>query len=290
MRFRSFRRGDQTGLAIVRTTQLIGMMSDEPRFPGELYDLIVAGPAALAEAYSALERGHEIDPTAIRCLPVLPKPPKIVCVGLNYRDHAAESGFVPPPYPTLFARFSTSLIGHEEPLVRPKVSQALDFEGELAVIVGRRGRQITQDEALDYVAGYSIFNDGSIRDYQHKTPQWTVGKNFDGTGAFGPDFVSADELPAGGSGLRIETRLNGETVQSSTTAAMIFDVKSLIAIISEALTLEPGDVIVSGTPSGVGHARSPRLYMKPGDVCEVEIEGLGILRNAVVDEAFAAAA
>ncbi len=249
---------------------------------------MAAGPTAITDAYDILKGGSEISPAEISHLPVLSEPGKILCVGLNYRDHSAESGFKQPTYPTLFARFSTSLIGHEEPLIRPRVSDSLDFEGELAVIIGRRGRRISEAQALDFVAGYSIFNDGSVREYQHKTPQWTVGKNFDGTGSFGPEFVTASELPAGASGLKIETRLNGETVQSSNTGEMVFDVRSLIATISEAMTLEPGDVIVSGTPSGVGHARTPRLYMKPGDVCEIEVEGLGILRNTIMDEGSAA--
>lgn len=277
-------------MGIVRDSRLYGLTGDQPGYPGELQAVLAAGPTAIADAYEVLGNGSEISPSEITNLPPIRQPRKIICVGLNYRDHSAESGFQQPSYPTLFARFATSLIGHEGAMVRPRASDSLDFEGELAAIVGRRGRHIPEAEALDFVAGYSIFNDGSVREYQHKSPQWTVGKNFDGTGSFGPGFVTADELPEGARGLKIETRLNGETVQSSNTSLMVFDVKRLIAIISEAITLEPGDVIVSGTPSGVGHARTPRLYMKPGDVCEVEIEGLGILRNSIIDENLAAAA
>jgi 2-keto-4-pentenoate hydratase/2-oxohepta-3-ene-1,7-dioic acid hydratase in catechol pathway len=164
-------------------------------------------------------------------------------------------------------------------------SEGLDFEGEIAVILGKSGRHISKDDALSHVAGYSLFNDGSVREYQFKTPQWTVGKNFDGTGAFGPDLVTADELPPGVKGLRLETRLNGEVVQSASTDDMVFDVASLISIISEAITLEAGDVIVSGTPAGIGWARNPKLLMKAGDVCEVSVEKIGTLRNAVADEA-----
>jgi acylpyruvate hydrolase len=186
----------------------------------------------------------------------------------------------------LFLRVTTSLVAHEQPMIRPRVtdSEGLDFEGEIAVVLGKGGRHISKAEALSHVAGYSVFNDGSVREYQFKTPQWTVGKNFDATGAFGPDLVTADELPPGAKGLRLETRLNGQVVQSASTDEMIFDVASLISIISEAITLEPGDVIVSGTPSGIGWARNPRLLMKAGDVCEVSVEKIGTLRNVIADE------
>lgn len=225
-----------------------------------------------------------LDLTKVEFLPPIGAPGKIICVGLNYADHTEESGYKQPDHPTLFPRFTSSLIGAGAPIVRPFVSSALDFEGELVAVIGRAGRHIEKRSALDHVAGYSIFNDGSIRDFQHRTPQWTLGKNFDGTGAFGPFFVSADELPAGAAGLRIETRLNGEVVQSSNTDKLIFDVATLVSTISEALTLEPGDLIVTGTPSGIGHARTPKLYMQAGDVVEVEIEGIGILSNPIIDE------
>ncbi|WP_175691374.1 fumarylacetoacetate hydrolase family protein [Burkholderia anthina] len=217
-------------------------------------------------------------------LPPLARPGKIICVGLNYADHTKESPYEQPSYPTLFPRFTTSLIGHDAPMIRPRVSDSLDFEGELAVVLKRGGRHVPKARALDCVAGYSVFNDGSVREYQFKAPQWTVGKNFDGTGAFGPALVTADELPAGGAGLQLQTRLNGKVVQSANTGDMLFDVATLIAIVSEAITLEAGDVIVSGTPAGIGWAREPKLIMRDGDVCEVEIEGLGILRNPVRDE------
>jgi acylpyruvate hydrolase len=290
MRFVPFKCGERKGLAIAQDGQLLGLMSDQAGYPGDLAALISSGESGMKRAHDRLAYGSELDGSAISYLPVLSAPPKILCVGLNYRDHSAESGFQQPTYPTIFARFSTSLTAHEQPLIRPRISNTLDFEGELAVIIGRRGRRIPEADALDFVAGYSIFNDGSVREYQHKSPQWTVGKNFDATGSFGPEFVSADELPPGATGLRIETRLNGETVQSSNTAEMVFNVSKLIAILSEAMTLEPGDIIVSGTPSGVGHSRKPALYMKHGDVCEVEIEELGVLRNTIIDESVIGAA
>lgn len=217
-------------------------------------------------------------------LPPLTRPPKIVCIGLNYADHTRESKYEQPDYPTIFFRVHTSLIAHQQPMIRPTASDSLDFEGEIAAVLGKGGRYISKDDALSCVAGYSLFNDGSVREYQFKSPQWTVGKNFDGTGAFGPDLVTADELPAGAKGLWLETRLNGEVVQAASTDDMVFDIASLISILSEAITLEPGDVIVTGTPSGIGWARTPRLLMKQGDVCEVSVEGIGTLRNVIVDE------
>lgn len=217
-------------------------------------------------------------------LPPMGRPPKILCVGLNYADHTKESPYEQPDYPTLFLRVATSLVGHNGAIVRPLVSDSLDYEGELAVIIGKGGRHIAREKALGHVFGYSIFNDGSVREYQFKSPQWTVGKNFDATGGFGPFVVTADELPPGAAGLQLETRLNGQVVQSASTSDMLYDVASLIAIISEAITLEPGDVIVAGTPSGIGWARKPQLLMRHGDLCEVSIEGIGTLSNPIVDE------
>ncbi len=217
-------------------------------------------------------------------LPPLTRPGKIICVGLNYLEHTKESHFEQPVYPTLFQRFSTSLIGHNRPIVRPKGTDSLDYECEMAVILQKGGRHIPQSRALDCVAGYAPFNDASVREYQFKTPQWTMGKNFDDTGAFGPELVTADELPEGGKGLSIETRVNGRLLQSSNTRDMVFDVATLIELISVAITLEPGDIIVSGTPSGVGVAREPKLFMHGGDTVEVAIEGFDVLRNPIVDE------
>jgi len=216
-------------------------------------------------------------------LPLLSRPPKIICVGLNYADHTSESQYEQPDYPTLFLRVGTSLAAHKAAIERPHISDSLDYEGELAVILGKGGRCIAREQALSHVAGYSVFNDGSVREYQFKSPQWTVGKNFDRTGGFGPALVTPDELPPGAKGLRLETKLNGRTVQSANTDDMIFDVASLISIISEAITLEAADVIVAGTPAGIGWAREPRLLMREGDVCEVTIEGIGTLINPIAD-------
>ncbi|MGZ7460230.1 fumarylacetoacetate hydrolase family protein [Pseudomonas sp. Ma2-10] len=218
-------------------------------------------------------------------LPLMARPTKIVCVGLNYADHTKESPYAQPDYPTLFPRWNSSLTAHNKPLIRPRASDSLDYEGEMAVVLKSGGRHISKEDALSHVAGYALFNEGSVREYQFISPQWTVGKNFDDTGAFGPVLVTADELPAGGKGLLLETRVNGKVVQSANTNDMLFDVATIISTLSEAVTLEAGDVIVSGTPAGVGFGMNPKVYLKAGDVVEVSIEGIGKLVNPVVDEA-----
>lgn len=215
--------------------------------------------------------------------PVL-RPGKVVCLGLNYYDHAAESGHSKPEYPSFFLRAADSLLPHAQPMIRPACSIKLDYEAELAVIIGTQCRHASVDQALSFVGGYSCFNDGSLRDYQHKTSQWTLGKNFDATGAFGPVLVTPDELPAGASGLDISTRLNGQIMQSDNTRNMVFTVAEAIAMLSQCMTLYPGDVIAMGTPAGVGSARKPPVWMKEGDTVEICIEGIGTLRNPVHDE------
>lgn len=279
MRLVSFERNGSATLGVREGDQL-RVIGDETM------ESLLARGVDLADYVRSHASQERVSAASVKLLPPLQRPPKILCVGLNFADHTQESNYEQPTYPTLFFRVATSLIAHDEPMIRPRVtdSDGLDFEGEIAVVIGKGGRHISKDTALSHVAGYSVFNDGSVREYQFKTPQWTVGKNFDGTGAFGPDLVTADELPPGVKGLRLETRLNGEVVQSASTDQMVFDVASLISTISEAITLEPGDVIVSGTPSGIGWARSPRLLMKAGDVCEVTVEQIGTLRNVIEDE------
>jgi acylpyruvate hydrolase len=285
VRFAAYKSPGGAGLAIkLPSGELRGLSETDAAFPGHLAALLSANGDALQAAGKRLEAGRSIDPNTVEWLPPLPAPGKIICVGLNYVDHSLESGFTPPTYPTIFTRFTTSLIGHGAPIRRPTVSTQLDYEGEMVAVIGKGGRHIPQARALDHVAGYSIFNDASIRDFQTRSPQWTVGKNFDGTGSFGPYFVTSDELPEGAKGLRIQTRLNGHVVQDASTDDMIFSIASLIAILSEAITLLPGDIIVSGTPSGVGMARKPQLFMKHGDICEVELEGVGILSNHIADD------
>lgn len=284
MRFAVYREGARQGLAVAgESGGYTGLFSDEAGYPGDLETLLAAGPAALQDAGRALSAGRPVDLDAVTLLPPLAGKGKIVCVGLNYADHAAEGGFQVPSYPALFLRVASSLIAHGAPLIRPRQSEQFDYEGEVVAIIGRGGRDIPKEKALDHVIAYSIFNDASVRDYQMKSPQWTPGKNFDGTGAFGPVLVTADELPPGASGLRLQTRLNGVTVQDSNTDHLVFDVPTLVSLLSEVMTLNPGDIIVTGTPAGVGLGRKPPLWMKHGDVCEVEVEGIGVLRNIVAD-------
>ncbi|MEP1697181.1 MAG: fumarylacetoacetate hydrolase family protein [Paracoccaceae bacterium] len=220
-------------------------------------------------------------------VPALPvaKPGTIICLGLNYTDHIKEGGYDIPDYPALFMRGKNSIMAAGAPLVRPTCSDKLDYEAELMIVVGKGGRHISEADALNYVFGYTVFNDGSVRDYQRKTHQWTPGKNFDNTGAVGPYVVTPDELPAGAAGLKIESRVGSEVLQSSNTGNMIWSVAQTIATISEYTTLEPGDLIAMGTPPGVGHAKKPNpRWLVPGEVVDIEIEGIGICSNPIVDE------
>jgi acylpyruvate hydrolase len=283
MRIVHFEKGGVLGIAADDGSGWHGLTQHENGFPGTLPELIVQGADLLRIGKNLLPL-HAVDLKTVRILPPVPRPPKILCVGLNYDDHLEESGLKRPVYPEIFARFATSLIAHGEPIRQPPESFTLDYEAELAVVVGRGGRRISRDRALDYVAGYSLFNDATIREFQLRTPQWTLGKNFDGTGAFGPWLVTPDALPPGAHGLRIQGRLNDRVMQDASTAQLIFGVAALIEMISVSMSLEPGDVIITGTPGGVGAARKPPVYMKPGDVFEVEIEGMGVLSNPVQRE------
>lgn len=283
MRFARVMRGTEAGLAVKDGGRVRALLGADA--PGDLDDLLRTGEGALEQAFQKVaSQGETVAEGALRFLPPLARPSKIICLGLNYIDHAGESGFEPPDFPTLFARFPSSLTGHGEPIVLPRLSSKLDYEAELVAVIGRGGKAIARDDALAHVAGYSVFNDGSLRDYQRRTPQWTAGKNFDATGGFGPWFVTSDELPDGAAGLAIEARLNGQVVQHSSTSQMIFDVAHTISLLTSFLTLEAGDMLVMGTPAGVGAARKPPLWMKHGDVIEIEIERIGLLRNPVVAE------
>lgn len=280
MRIVHFEKGGALGIAASDDSGWHGLTDREDGFPGTLPELIGQG-ADLLRIGKELLSTHAIDLNAVRIRPPVLTPPKILCVGLNYDDHLEESGLKKPVYPEIFARFATSLIAHGEPIRLPRESSALDYEAELAVVIGQGKRRIHRDKALDHVAGYSLFNDATIRDFQLRTPQWTMGKNFDGTGAFGPWLVTPDALPPGAHGLHIQGRLNGQVMQHSSIDKLIFDVPTLIELISVAISLEPGDVIITGTPGGVGAARKPPVYMRPGDVFEVEIERMGVLSNTV---------
>ena len=288
MRFMMFEDAGSVRLGVVDGSDVIDVAACDDAAPKTLQALTGAGPDQLAAVMKAVENApdtarHSLD----QVKPALPlsRPGKFVCVGLNYALHAKEGGHDVPEYPSLFVRWPTSLVAAEAPIIRPKVSEQFDYEGELAYVIGKGGRHISEADALAHVFGYTIFNDVSVRAYQRKTSQWTAGKNFDGTGPLGPIVVTPDELPPGASGLRITTRVNGETRQDSNTSDMIFPVARTIAILSEFMTLEAGDVVATGTPSGVAHAMSPPGWMKHGDEVAVEIEGIGVLRNAVIDEA-----
>lgn len=253
--------------------------------PATIDELLRRGDAGLAAAAKAVASAKTLRPIeGLTYLPPIANPSKAFAIGLNYVDHAAESNFDPPKHPVLFQRFPSSWVAHGEPLIKPRVSEQFDYEAELVAVIGKPGRFISKEKALDHVAGYSIFNDGSVRDYQFRSNQWLWGKNFDASGGFGPEFVTTDELPLGATGLQITCRLNGQIMQNANTRDMIFDIATLVSACSEGMALQPGDIIISGTPSGVGLARKPPLWMKSGDVCEVEIEKIGVLRNPVVDE------
>ena len=265
--------------------QFVDLCATDPSTPNTLLGLIEIDPS-LTKAQEALSSPNAV----IRSLPeiqfetLIDRPGKIVCMGLNYADHAKEGGNARPEYPSFFMRGPSSLAAHLAPLIRPKVSDKLDYEAELAFIIGKRARNLTKENALECIAGYSVFNDGSIRNYQRKTTQWTIGKNFDQTGGFGPCLVTPDELPLGAHGLQIQSRLNGAIMQNANTKDFLWGVAETIVLITECMTLEPGDVVITGTPAGVGYARTPPVFMKPGDVCEIEVEGVGILSNTIQDE------
>ncbi|MFC4666993.1 fumarylacetoacetate hydrolase family protein [Seohaeicola nanhaiensis] len=281
MKFLAYAEAGAEGLAVETEAGFRGLREGHPRFPGRLESLIAAN--RLEEAAVTLAKGDPVEADKVRFLPPLRMAGKFIAVGLNYRAHTAEGPYEQPDYPTLFARFASSFVAHNQPILRPRASVQLDYEGELVAVIGKTAKDVPVEEALDHVCGYSIFNDASVRDYQRRTPQWTPGKNFDGTGGFGPWFVTADALPPGCIGLTLETRLNGQSVQKAAIDDMVFPVADLVSIISAVMTLEPGDVIITGTPSGVGHARKPQLWMKDGDLCEVEISGIGVLTNPIRD-------
>jgi 2-keto-4-pentenoate hydratase/2-oxohepta-3-ene-1,7-dioic acid hydratase in catechol pathway len=249
------------------------------RYPTLRHALTAEGLAVIRQAAAGATADHRL--SDIRFLPAIPDPEKIVCAGINYRAHAAETGRELPTQPSMFARFVDTLVGHNGEMIRPKISTNFDFEGELAIVIGRPGRYIKKEDALAHVAGYTIFVDGSVRDYQKFSV--TSGKNFPGTGPLGPWIVTTDELPDPHK-LTLTTRLNGQVMQQSGTDILIHDVPALIAFVSNFTPLAPGDIIATGTPDGVGHRRNPPLWMKAGDVLEVEISGIGTLRNRIVDE------
>jgi 2-keto-4-pentenoate hydratase/2-oxohepta-3-ene-1,7-dioic acid hydratase in catechol pathway len=281
MKFASFKINGAVSWGLIHGTEVadLGALLRD-RFP-DLKSTIAAG--ALAEAAAAAAKAARYPLANINWLPVIPNPEKILCIGLNYETHRKETGRAEVENPTVFGRFANSQTGHLTNIIRPRVSKDLDFEGELAVIIGKPGRYISRQDAWGHIAGYACYNEGSVRDYQRHTHQFTPGKNFPETGAFGPWMVTPDEAGELAS-LRLQTRLNGQVVQEATISQMIFDIPHQIEYCSSFTRLEPGDVIVSGTPGGVGARRTPPLWMKPGDVVEVEIDRIGLLRNGIADE------
>ncbi|MGE4012540.1 MAG: fumarylacetoacetate hydrolase family protein [Alphaproteobacteria bacterium] len=248
----------------------------------DLKALIASKGIAEVKAYAA-KRKPDAKLAQIKFNPVIGNADKILCAGLNYKDHIAETGRSDSAYPTFFTRFNNSQVGHNQPIVRPKASHHLDYEGELAVIIGKKGRHIKAADALKHVAGYSCYNDGSIRDWQRHTTQFIPGKNFPATGGFGPWMVTADQIKDPTT-MTLITRLNGQEMQKTTTDLMVFPIPVLIEYCSSFTELVPGDVIVTGTPGGVGFKRNPPVYMKPGDIVEIDITKVGVLKNTIVDE------
>lgn len=285
MRFATLHTAAGPRAALLHGSQYIDVHASDPTLPSSVRGLLEAGPAALDRAGKLADQptAVRLDAASAKLLPPVPDPRKIVCLGLNYRDHAAESGAPIPKDPVLFSKYATSLVGPTDNIVLPPVSQEVDYEAELVIVVGKRGRPKSAEEAREYVAGYTVGHDVSARDWQLKkdAKQWMVGKTFDTFAPTGPHFVTADEVPDPQT-LPIRLRLNGQTMQDSNTSQMIFPVGVTLAYLAQVFTLEPGDLIFTGTPPGVGMARKPPVFLKAGDVVEVEIVGLGTLRNPVV--------
>lgn len=282
MKFASFTVQSRSTYGVVEGDQVIDLESVKSTFGSDLKQAIAAN--CLGELTPALLATLPRMPLAdVTFLPVIPNPGKVLCIGINYATHMRETGREMPTYPMIFTRFADSQTAHLQPIIRPKASHKLDFEGELAVVIGKTARHVKAADALDYVAGYACYNDGSVRDWQKHTIQFVPGKNFPNTGGFGPWLVTCDEI-GDPQDLELTTRLNGEVMQHTRTSDMIFDVRHLIEYCSTFTELAPGDVIVSGTTGGVGAFREPPVWMKPGDTVEIEIAGIGILRNSIADE------
>jgi acylpyruvate hydrolase len=278
-------------LGVVEGDQVIDLQAVDAKVPADLGAVLAAHNGDLKSLGDIAKRAPASARRPLKGLkfglPVA-RPGKILCLGLNYLEHVKEGTQRDniPKFPTIFMRCLTSMVPHEQPIIRPKVSEQLDYEAELMLIVGKRAKHLTMANATSCIAGYSCSNEGSVREFQRKTTQWDMGKNFDRTGGFGPWMVTADELPDAGKGLKIESRLNGTVMQSDNTDNMMFPVADMLVYVTQGMTLEPGDIIFTGTPSGVGHARKPNpIWMKNGDVCEIEVEGIGVLRNPIQDEA-----
>ncbi|MGH7002656.1 MAG: fumarylacetoacetate hydrolase family protein [Alphaproteobacteria bacterium] len=262
-----------------------GVVDCGPKLGKKYPDLkaLIAGRGMADAKKFAKGRKPDVPTAKIKFLPPIGNPDKVICIGLNYKSHVAETGRADAQYPTIFTRFANTQVGHNAPMLRPKVSDKYDYEGEVAVVIGKKGRYIAKEDALKHIAGYSCYNDGSVRDWQRHTTQFIPGKNFVGTGGFGPWMVTADEIKDP-SQMTLITRLNGQELQRATTDLLIFDIPTLIHYCSSWTELVPGDVIVTGTPGGVGFVRNPPIFMKPGDTCEVEVDKIGVLVNPIAQE------
>jgi acylpyruvate hydrolase len=290
MKIIGFEANGALHLGVVEGDQVIDLQAVDKGLPGDLGEVLRKSNGDLSVLTDTAKRA----PASARRplngvkfgLPVA-RPGKVICLGLNYLEHVKEGSQRDniPKFPTIFMRATTSLVPHGQPIIRPKVSETLDYEAELIFVIGKRAKHLTLDNAYSCIAGYSCGNEGSVREYQRKTTQWDMGKNFDRTGGFGPWIVTPDELPPGAKGLNIQSRLNGQVMQSDNTANMMFPIAETLAYVTQGLTLEPGDIVFTGTPSGVGHARKPNpVWMKPGDTCEIEIDGIGVLVNPIEAE------
>lgn len=279
MKVVSFVRNGKSSYGVVVGDGIIDVGAKlSSKYP-DLVAVLKAGALAEVEA-AAKGAAADAKLEGTTLLPVVPNPGKIVCVGVNYDEHRREMGREPPGHPTIFVRFPESQVAHNQPLLKPAESDKLDYEAELAVIIGKRGYKVSEADAFSIVAGYSCYNDGSVRDWQTHTGQFTPGKNFNATGGFGPWMVTADEIPDA-QALEIQSRLNGQVMQKSNTELMTFNIRKIIKYVTTFTPLEPGDVIATGTPGGVGTKRNPPVYMKDGDIIEIEIEKVGLLRNPV---------
>ena len=290
MKIVSFQANDSVRLGVVEGDNVVDLHSVDASLPADLGEVLRRGNGdlkPLAELARQAPASARIPLAGLKYALPVARPGKIICLGLNYLDHVKEGPQKDniPKFQSIFFRVLTSLVPHMTPLMRPKKSIQLDYEAELVVVIGKRARHLTMANATDCIAGYTCGNEGSVREYQRHTTQWGMGKNFDRTGSVGPWMVTADELPKGGKGLKIESRLNGKMMQSSNTDHFMFPVAESLVYLTEGMTLEPGDILFTGTPSGVGHARKPDpVWMKAGDTCEIEVEGVGVLRNGIEDE------
>jgi 2-keto-4-pentenoate hydratase/2-oxohepta-3-ene-1,7-dioic acid hydratase in catechol pathway len=290
MKVVGFELNKELRLGVVDGDQVIDLKVADEKAPGDLREWLARHDGdlkPLADLAKRAPAGARRPLNGLKYALPVAQPSKIICLGLNYMAHLKEGRYAndpPPKYPTLFMRGLNSLVPHLQPLIRPRLSEMFDYEAELVVIIGRRAKHLTLANAATCIAGYTCCNEGSVRDFQRHTTQWHMGKNFDNSGSVGPWMVTADEVPELGKGLKIESRLNGKVMQSDNTDNMMFPVAETLVYITQGITLEPGDMVVTGTPSGVGFAQKPPAFMKQGDTCEIEIERVGLLRNPIEDE------